>query len=197
MPCKWSESRSGRPGSCSKIYLSQYFDSTGSRSGLQKRKILSPPKICPLFSSKHSLIVLPVYWKTVLSIVWITESFNVGATRAAMRRQRLTCLQAVQLTSGILPNVPRCDIQYNHIHSMNNWLVRTSSWLFSSVVLRVACEVTTVEERWLAQGWQVVPGVRTATLVTVEAGGINVEDLPSCRCSLDQAVFLFHQGHPL
>jgi len=52
---KWSEARSSFLASCSKIYLSQYFDSMDSRTGLQERKILSPPIICPLFSSKQSL----------------------------------------------------------------------------------------------------------------------------------------------
>jgi len=55
---KWSEGRSGCFASYSKIYLSQSFDSMDSRSHLQKRKILSPPIICPLFSSKQLLILL-------------------------------------------------------------------------------------------------------------------------------------------
>lgn len=129
-----------------------------SRSGLQKRKIISSPIICPLCSSKQSLIVLSAYRNTILSIAWIIKSFNVRGIRTDLYRQRLTCLQAVQLKSGVLPNVPRCDIQYNHMHSTNNRLVRTSSWLFSLVVLRVCVWCNDRRRTLTGTGWKVVPG---------------------------------------
>lgn len=66
----------------------------------------------------------------------------------ALYRQWLTYLQVVGLAlqPEILSNVLLHYIQYNEMQSTSHRLLRTSSWLFTLVVLRVACDVTTVED---------------------------------------------------